>query len=75
MLKNLTPAEFRCPPFPGCPGVFLKDDKVYLVGNKIDRIGEFAEIPVGEDEELIALPLELLKGVKFPKEKVKEEGC
>lgn len=65
MLINLTPNEFRCL-IGACSGVFLKDETVYLVGQKIERTGEFSEISIGEDEELIALPLGLFKDVKFP---------
>lgn len=66
MLINLTPKEYRCLVGP-CPGIFLRDETVYLVGKKVERTGEFAEIPVGENEELTALPLTLLKAVEFPK--------
>jgi len=64
-VTDITPSEYRCAVGP-CPGVFLKNEVVYLVGKKVVRTGELAEIPVGEDEELIALPLGLLKNVKFP---------
>ncbi len=73
MLINLTPEEFRCPPLPGCSAVFMKkelNELVYLVGKKVERVGEFSEIPVSEDEELIAMPLGLLRAVKFPKVEV-----
>ena len=64
-VTDITPDAYRCAVGP-CPGVFLKNEVVYLVGKKVVRTGELAEIPVGEDEELIALPLGLLKNVKFP---------
>ena len=64
-VADITPDAYRRAVGP-CPAVFLKDETVYLVGRKVERAGEFAEIPVGADEELIALPLGLLKNVKFP---------
>lgn len=65
-LNDITPDAYRCI-VGACSAVFSKDAIVYLVGKRVERIGGFAEIPVSADEELIAMPLGLLAGVKFPK--------
>ncbi|HEY4523325.1 MAG TPA: hypothetical protein VJK04_00420 [Candidatus Paceibacterota bacterium] len=62
---DITPDAYRCAVGP-CPGVFSQNETIYLVGKKVERVGEFAEILVGEDEELVSLPLGLLRVVKFP---------
>ena len=64
-VADITPNEYRCI-VGACSRVLSGKELVYFVGKKVERVGEFAEIPIGEDEELIALPLGLLKAVKLP---------
>ncbi|MEL6377113.1 MAG: hypothetical protein AAFQ04_07960 [Pseudomonadota bacterium] len=60
-MKDLTPKQFMCAPFPGCPAVLRNGDEYYVIGKTIDPVDAGLSARVSPDETLISISAELVE--------------